>query len=274
VKKRLLGYSVLLLLLYAVHPMLIDKYLNHIAFYPSAGIDIDPDQFGVEVRQVYLRSEDGVRIHAFYIPNSESDQALLFLHGNAGNASHRLPTAVRFAQLGFNVLLIDYQGYGLSEGRPTESGIYADGNAGLDYLHEQGFSDANISLFGRSLGGAVAVDIARNRELSAVILCSTFSSGTDMAKEMGLGLMAWSVGKRFNSVDKIKQLKAPLLSLHGDRDRIIPMRLGEKLFAAATVRKDWKVISGAGHNDIIEVAGVEFWQTVDGFLGQQAPESP
>ena len=263
-KKRLLVYAVLGLLLVVAHPMLIDWYLNHVAFYPSAGIDVDPGQFDAE--QLFLDSQDGVKIHAFFIANSGSDRALLFLHGNAGNASHRLPTAALFAQLGLNVLLIDYQGYGLSEGQPTESGIYADGNAGLDYLLSRGFESEKITLFGRSLGGAVAIDIARNRALSGVIVCSAFSSGADMAREMGLGLMAPLLRNRFNSVDKIKQLQSPLLSLHGNLDRVIPMRLGQKLFDSASVDKQWIEITGAGHNDIIDVAGARFWQPVRDFV--------
>lgn len=269
-KKRVLTLAVALLFLYAVQPMLIETYLNHVTFYPAPGIDIDPEQFGVEVEQLFLESVDGVRIHAFFVRNSDSDRALLYLHGNAGNASHRLPTAVQFAQLGFNVLLIDYQGYGLSEGQPSESGIYADGNTGLEHLLGRGFQYSNIILFGRSLGGAVAVDIARERALAGVILCSTFSSGADMAREMGLGLMAWLVRKRFNSVEKIKQLQSPLLSLHGELDRVIPLRLGKKLFASARVEKQWKVISGAGHNDIIDFGGVRFWQPVSEFLAKTA----
>jgi len=265
-KKRLIAYAVVVFLLYAGHPMLIDWYLNHVAFYPSPGIDIDPDQFGMEVEQLFLESEKGVRIHVFFVPRSESDRALLFLHGNGGNASHRLPTAVQFARLGFNVLLIDYQGYGLSEGQPSESGIYADGTAGLENLLGRGFELGKITIFGRSLGGAVAVDIARNRVLAGVILCSTFSSGSDMAREMGLSGMAWLLHSRFNSVEKIKQLRSPLLSLHGNLDRLIPMRLGEKLYASASVEKEWHVISGAGHNDIIDVGGARFWQPVREFL--------
>ena len=91
-----------------------------------------------------------------------------------------------------------------------------------------------------------------------------------MAREMGLGLLAWTVRERFNSVDKIRQLNSPLLSLHGDLDRIIPMHLGEKLFAAARTEKDWQMISGAGHNDIIEVGGPRFWQPVRDFLGKES----
>lgn len=265
-KKRVLAYAALVLLLFAAHPMLIERYLNHVSFYPSAGIDVDPDQFDVTVEQLFLNSEAGVKIHAFFIADSGSDQALLYLHGNAGNASHRLPTAVQFAQLGFNVLLIDYQGYGMSEGQPTEAGIYADGKAGLDYLLDRGFEMGKISLFGRSLGGAVAVDIAQDRALAGVILCSTFSSGSDMAGEMGLGLIAWLVRNRFNSIEKIKRLKSPLLSLHGDRDGIIPMHLGKKLYTTAPGAKNWFEISGAGHNDIIDAGGARFWQPVVEFL--------
>jgi len=273
VNQRLLVYAGLILLLCGAYPMLLERYLNHVTFYPAPGIDVNPDQFELPVEQLYLDSVEGVRIHAFFVAVPESNKALLYLHGNAGNASHRLPTAVAFARLGQNVLLIDYQGYGLSAGQPSESGIYVDGRAGLEYLQTRGFETGNISLFGRSLGGAVAVDIARQQPLAGVILCSTFSSGADMARAMGLGLMVGLVRNRFNSVDKIRQLKSPLLSLHGDNDQVIPLRLGKKLFDAAPGNKLWRQIDGAGHNDIMESGGDRFWQPVREFLGTEAKES-
>ena len=135
--------------------------LDRLIFQPSPGVDLRPEALGIEAEEVFLEAEDGVRLHAFFLPAPAASRALLFLHGNAGNASHRLPNAAALARLGTHVLLLDYRGYGLSEGTPSEAGVYADARAGLAYLlNERGFAENRTVVFGRSLGGAVAVDVA------------------------------------------------------------------------------------------------------------------
>ena len=190
--------------------------------------------------EVFFTAEDGVRIHAFYLPAPGARRALLFLHGNAGNASHRLPNAADLVQLECSVLVIDYRGYGLSEGRATEAGVYADARAGLAHLVEQrGFPESRVIVFGRSLGGAVAVDLAQERELAGVILESTFPSIADIVSNgpggAWLGALA---GRRFESAAKIGRIRAPLLYFHGDRDEVIRYELGRRLFDIAPEPKD------------------------------------
>lgn len=247
---------------------LFDRFV----FFPSPGIDFEPEALGIEAEEAFLVTEDGVRIHAFYLPAPGSTRALLFLHGNAGNASHRLPNADALRRLGLHVLLLDYRGYGRSEGRPSESGVYADARAGLRHLvEERGFPRDRIVLFGRSLGGAVAVDLASRERVAGVILESTFSSAADVARDAFGPPGAWLARGRFDSLRKIGRVRAPLLFLHGDRDDIIDIELGRRLFEAAPEPKRFTVIPGAGHNDTVESGGRPYWTELRRFLDEIAP---
>ena len=182
-----------------------DRIVESMIFYPERGVAMTPEQLGIDGEEVFFSAEDGVRIHAFYLPAPGARRALLFLHGNAGNASHRLPNAAELVRLECSVLVLDYRGYGLSEGRATEAGVYADARAGLAHLIEQrGFPENRIIVFGRSLGGAVAVDLAQERKLAGVILESTFSSIADVVSNGPAGaLLGALAGRRFESASKI-----------------------------------------------------------------------
>jgi pimeloyl-ACP methyl ester carboxylesterase len=268
---RVIAYTLFVALL--VYFML-DGFFDSVIFQPSRGIDLRPSDLGIEAEQVALDSE-GVRIHGFYLPTDRSrrnPRAILFLHGNAGNASHRLPNAAELARLGADVLLIDYRGYGMSEGTPSESGAYADARAGLAHLTgERGFSVQRIVLFGRSLGGAVAVDLAGDRELAGVILESTFSSAADVARGMLGPALAYLARGRFDSASKIDRIRSPLLFFHGDRDQIIDYGFGRRLFELAPEPKQFETISGAGHNDTVQVGGRPYFARIAQFLDEVAP---
>ena len=186
--------------------------VERVIFQPSPGVDLRPDDLGVEGEEVFFSSQDGVRIHAFYLPAEGASRAILFLHGNAGNASHRLPNAVELMRLGTHVLLLDYRGYGLSEGSPTEQGVYADARAALGYLvSEKRRPEQRIVVFGRSLGGAVAVELAMDRPFAGVILESTFTSIRAMGKAhlgAALGTLAGPITRaRFDSEARIAKLR-------------------------------------------------------------------
>jgi fermentation-respiration switch protein FrsA (DUF1100 family) len=175
-------------------------------------------------------------------------------------------------RLGVHVLLLDYRGYGRSEGRPGEAGLYADGRAGLAYLTgEQEFPEQRVVVFGRSLGGAVAVDLAQDRELAGLILESTFSSLANAAASIAGSLGARLVRGRFESAEKISRARAPLLFFHGDRDEIIAYDLGRRLFEAAPEPKAFETLRGAGHNDTVQVGGAPYFERIRRFLDEVAP---
>lgn len=249
---------------------LLSPFAERVIFQPTPGVDLDPARLGIEATGLFLETTDGVRIHAFHLPGGGS-RALLFLHGNAGNASHRLPNAALLAQLGVDVLLLDYRGYGLSEGRPSEAGVYTDARAGLAHLQEAcGFQPERIVLFGRSLGGAVAVELAQDRPLAGVILESTFTNVRDMARRL-VGPLGHLVSGAFDSRARIGRVRAPLLFFHGDRDEIVPYALGRSLYDAAPEPKAFETLRGAGHNDTVEVGGRAYLDRIGAFLDAVAP---
>ncbi len=245
--------------------------VDYFIFQPSPGIDLRPEELGIEAEQTFLRTDDGVRIHSFFLPAPGASRALLFLHGNAGNASHRLPNAAELARLGCHVLLLDYRGYGLSEGTVSEAGVYADARAGLSYLVEtRGIPERRVVVFGRSLGAAVAVDLAADRQLAGVILESAFPSAEAVARAH-FGPLASLARGRFASDQKIGRVRSPLLFFHGDRDQIVAIALGRRLYQLAPEPKYFELIPGAGHNDTTRVGGRPYFERIRRFLDEVTP---
>lgn len=258
--------------LFAV-PSLLERLVAGVLFQPSPGVDLRPEELGIDASEVWIDTEDGVRIHGFFLPGKpEADRALLFLHGNAGNASHRLPNADELSRMGTDVLLLDYRGYGRSEGSPSEEGVYRDARAGLAYLlEERGVREERVLLFGRSLGGAVSIDLAQHRGLAGVIVESTFTRLSDMGRALLGPLGALAAGGGFDSISKIEALRAPLLAFHGDRDEIVPLELGRRLYERAPEPKAFEVIAGAGHNDTTLAGGRAYFERIRRFLDEVAP---
>ena len=250
----------------------LQSIVDRLLYQPMPGIDLEPEALGIEADSLFLDTEDGVRIHAFYLPSPGSNRARLFLHGNAGNASHRLPNAALLARMRCNVLLLDYRGYGLSDGTPSEEGLRADARAGLAHLvTERGLDTSRVVVFGRSLGGAVAVALARDRPLAGVILESTFSSLADMAHSMLGPLARLVVRGGFDSLAAVPSLRSPVLFFHGDADEVVPYALGRRLYDAAPEPKSFETLAGAGHNDTVQVGGRPYLDRIEAFLGEVAP---
>ena len=153
-------------------------------FYPYQQLDAVPSDWGMAYENVEINTSDNVRLHGWYLPAKNATKVLLFFHGNGGNISHRGESLQIFHQLGLNVLIIDYRGYGLSDGELSEQGVYRDAMAAWQYLLQRGFKQSDIIIFGRSLGGAVATQLASNVKPAALILESSFSSIRDMASRV------------------------------------------------------------------------------------------
>lgn len=246
--------------------------VNFFAFHPHPGNQVDPHLVDPAIQEIFFDSSDGVKLQAFFVPKPESDRVVLFLHGNAGNASHRLQDAAHLATLGTNVFLLSYRGYGKSEGAPSEQGVYSDGRSALTYLQsELGFTIDQTVILGRSIGSAVAIEITQGLPVAGLILVSSFSSGRDFARAQGLSWLAWVTGEPFHSIQKISLVTAPVLFIHGERDGIVPMDLGRKLFEECPTPKIWAPIPGAGHNDLIQYAGAKYWTRIQEFMDSVAP---
>ena len=219
-------------------------------YFPTRTLEAAPDEIGLAYQDVFLTASDGVKLHGWFIPSAARGRAVLFFHGHAGNISHRLQTIAILHRLGLAALMIDYRGYGRSGGRPSEEGLYRDAEAAYDWLRARPEIDpSSIVAFGRSLGGAVAVELARRRTVSALIVESAFSSTADIGREVLPFLpVRLLVTQRFDSIAKVGSLAVPKLFIHARQDEIIPFSHGERLFRAAAEPKRFVALRG-GHND-------------------------
>jgi len=218
-------------------------------FYPMPNLVATPTEWGLAYEEVTLTSADGVKLNGWYLPYPGSKRTLLFLHGNAGNISHRGDSLRIFHRLGLNVLIFDYRGYGKSEGRPSEAGLYQDAEAAWRYLVEARKVPAeDIVLFGRSLGGAVAARLAVQHEPAGLILESSFTSATEMARAAFPLLSRLTLLRyEFNSLEALQSIHCPVLVVHSPDDEIIPYALGEKLYQTADMPKRFLILHG-DHN--------------------------
>ncbi|MEA1889094.1 MAG: alpha/beta hydrolase [Pseudomonadota bacterium] len=218
-------------------------------FYPMRDIRQTPADWSLAYEDVTLNTKDGIQLHGWYIPHKQSEDVLLFFHGNAGNISHRHESIEIFHRLGLNVLIIDYRGYGKSQGKPDEQGLYLDANAAWHYLtEEKGFATRQILIFGRSLGGAVASRLASGVQARGLILESTFSSAKDFARSV-FPLLSRLLFMRydFNTAERIQRIDHPVLVLHSPDDEIMPFNLGEKVYLSARQPKRFVKLKG-DHN--------------------------
>ncbi|HEX5229779.1 MAG TPA: alpha/beta hydrolase, partial [Bryobacteraceae bacterium] len=177
---------------------------------------------------------------------------------------HRASHVREIVAAGSSVLVLDYRGYGKSSGIPSEQGLYRDSEAGFIYLLSKGYRAEHIILQGESLGSAVAVDLAWRRPCAGLILEAPFTSASDVAGTV-LPIIGPLLVRSFNSMPKIPWIRSPKLFMHGDRDEVVPLRLGQELFAAAQGQKTFWMIPGARHNDILETAGPEYRQRLQAF---------
>jgi fermentation-respiration switch protein FrsA (DUF1100 family) len=215
-------------------------------------------QFELGASDVWLTTRDGVRIHGWFVRNAGSPWLTLFFHGNAGNVTNRKLHFLEIRDAGSSILMIDYRGYGRSGGDwPTEAGLYSDACGAYEWAGQDGYKQDRIIAHGESLGTAVAVDLATRRRCAGLVLEAPFTSAKDVAATAlpVLGpVLIWG----FDLQSKIAKVNVPVLIVQGDRDEVIPPRLGQALFAAAREPKSFWVVAGAGHNDLLETAGREY----------------
>ena len=221
-------------------------------FFPARYPEGDWQPEGLSFEDARFQAADGVRLHGWYLPHPNPRATVLFSHGNAGNLSHRADAMRVLNQLvGVSVLIYDYRGYGRSEGKPDEKGVLADARAARAWLAErEDIAETDIVQMGRSLGGAVAVDLAAADGARALVLESTFTSMPDVAawhyRWLPVRLLMHT---RFDSLAKIDAYHGPLLLSHGDADTIVPYESGRKLFEAANEPKHFLTIPDGDHND-------------------------
>lgn len=253
-------------------------YFNqkNMVFYPTRDIVVTPRDIGIEFDDVYIPSDDNVTIHGWFVPAGRTnDKAILFCHGNAGNISHRLETIEFLNGLGVSVLIFDYRGYGLSTGEPTEEGVYADARQCYDWLvNEKGFEQKDIIVFGRSLGGAVAIELASRTGCHSVVVESSFTNAADMARKIFPILPTGVLLKyRFDSLEKIATVGCPVMVIHSPEDDLIPYAMGEKLYERAAQPKRFVKIHG-GHNDRDYINDPDYRLAFESLLNGEVSSGP
>lgn len=228
--------------------------LNLLTFMPQQRrIELTPAHFGVDYEELRLRTADGETVDAWFVrAERETVGHILFAHGNAGNIGDRSPILALLSAAGFDVLIFDYRGYGRSTGRPSEQGTYLDARAARQALLEQpGVDPDRIVYLGKSLGGAVLLELAIAYPPAALVLISTFTGLRDAATAVYPIVPKMFVPNAYPSLRRIRELTSPVLIMHGDEDELLPLRMGRDLFAAAPEPKELVVYPGAHHNDVV-----------------------
>ncbi len=233
-------------------------------FFPERMLHATPAVAGLTFEEVYFSAADGVRLHGWMVPGEPGQSLVLFAHGNAGNISHRIDNLAHFHRLGVTVFIFDYRGYGQSEGRISEAGSYNDMRGALAWLKKNGWTPQQMIYFGRSLGAAVALQLALEEAPAGLVLESAFTSVARMGwhhQPVTYALFGWwALSSRYDNLGKIGRLRCPLLLFQGERDNIVPPKMVHQLFAQAPKPKTLYLIPGAGHNDTYNVGGPSYWK--------------
>ena len=281
--KWLLRVSVVAAIAYLAACLYLFFQQTRFIFFPSAVITTTPQLLNLRYQEVWLpvspTSSKVEYIHGWWIPATQVNaKVLLYLHGNGINIGANAAHAKRFHQMGFSVLLIDYRGYGQSQGSfPSEASVYQDAATAWDYLvnHKQVMPN-QIMIYGHSLGGAIAIDLAlQHPEAAGLIVESSFTSIREMIAYQGSYWMFpinLLLHQRFDSISKVRSLQLPVLFIHGTGDQVVPTAMSQRLYTAAPEPKQLMLIPKAGHNNVAEVAGSHYFRVVQKFAQQGNPQ--
>ncbi|MCH8556354.1 MAG: alpha/beta hydrolase [Balneolia bacterium] len=265
-----------LAVIYVVTGFLLFLVQDKILFLPSSDIRATPGNAGMEYEEHFFPSSNGYILHGWFVPANSGEDAItiLFSHGNAGNISGRVNLISLYRNLGFNVFIYDYQGYGLSEGRPSEENILQDGLAAWDFLVDEiGLIPDKILPVGRSMGGPVAAFIASERNASALVIESTFTNVPDVARHTyyiyPVDLLARI---HLPTIDFVSSFEGPVMVAHSREDRLIPYELGRQLYYAAGSERVWLELSG-GHNEGYIATGAAYTEAYTSFISTVFPQA-
>jgi fermentation-respiration switch protein FrsA (DUF1100 family) len=242
-------------------------------FVPSRSLEWTPADADLPFADLEIATQDGERLHGWWIPaRGRAAGHVLLCHGNAGNVGDRITHAALLTAAGFDVMLFDYRGYGRSSGRPSEQGTHRDARAArAALLARPGVDPERVLYLGESLGGAVALALALEAPPAGLVLQSTFTSVRDMAKRHYPFIPGSLVPDAYPSLARIDSLQAPLLVIHGERDAIVPPMHGDELFAAAPEPRRLHRVAGAGHNDLLTLAGEEWARAIASWATELLP---
>ncbi len=278
--RRILGNFLTFLVLTFAGFLVVLYFLQERMIFPGAETQ-GTLQARVQARPgaelVKLSSRRGETVTALFGPalspegkrlaDASSRPALLYFYGNAMCLAYAEPEFERFRRLGLNVMIPDYLGYGMSDGKPSELGCRETAEVCLESLRSRGFPPSRVISAGWSLGGAVAIDLASRHDLAGLIAFSTFTSTQDMGTTIfPLALPAWFFAHRFDSLGKLRSIACPILLGHGRLDSLVPFWMFERTSAAAKGPVTRLVIEGAEHNDFYDVGGTEIDEAIRRFV--------
>lgn len=245
-------------------------FQSHHIYYPERVLSVTPHSIGLQFESVSFETTDGVLLSGWFVPSESARGVILFCHGNAGNISHRLDSIQIFHQLGLDVFIFDYRGYGQSEGKPTEQGTYKDAEAAWRYLIEERQVNPNeVIIFGRSLGGAVASWLAQSHTPGGLILESTFTSLPDIAAGLYPYLPVRLLLRfEYNTAEYLGGVDCPVLIVHSRDDEIMPFNHGQQLLESAKEPKKFLEITGTHNNGFI-TSGKRYEDGLNTFISQR-----
>jgi fermentation-respiration switch protein FrsA (DUF1100 family) len=271
VRRVLLWYLAVPLALYALVCFVAWLWQDRLVWYPGAPPTDTPASIGAPFEDVVLAARDGASVHAWHVKAVAPRGTVLVCHGNAGTIEDRLGQARAFRELGYDVLLFDYRTYGRSTGALSEEGTYLDAEAVFDHLVARGVDARRIALYGESLGGAVAIELARRRSVAALVVEDAFTSLADMGARIYPWLpVRWISRIRYDSLAKVAQLKVPLLVVHSPQDGLVPFEQGQRLFSAHAGPKRF-LETGGDHNAGGFLQRAEWGRAVGEFLAEHLP---
>ena len=240
-------------------------------FFPMRELEGTPSDFQLDYEDVFFSTTDSIRLHGWFVPSSRSsvNTTVLWFHGNAGNISHRLENLYLLHRyLDVSIFIFDYREFGLSDGYISKAGTYLDAQGAWNYLvKERSINPTDIVLFGRSLGTALAVDVASREPCLGVVLEAAFTSSQEMLKRYFFGPIPTELSQNsYDNIGKIHLIQGPLLFIHAQYDEAIPLGMAQRLYQAARAPKRFYLVPDSGHNDTYVVGGADYFQQWHEFL--------
>lgn len=232
----------------------------------------------LKYEDVWFSTKDGLRLHAWYIKGSAEQPIVLFFHGNAANITHRWPNLLDLRHQGYSIFIFDYRGFGQSEGNANgEQDLHEDAVAALQYIHQRGWQPHQIIYYGRSLGAAVALQLALEAPPAALVLEAPFTTLREEARfhsPILYHLFHWWLADDFNNLKRISQLNTPLLLIHGDADTVVPFSMSQRLFPLAPEPKMFLAIPDAGHSNCYQIGSPLYQQIWQQFTSEALLKKP
>jgi len=269
--RRLLSLFLSILFAYLLVLVVLRVFESRLIFFPNYPGRLDGDWHprGLNVEDIWLTASDGAKLHAWWIPDDKARFTVLAFHGNASNIANRAPAYEFLRESHVNVLALEYRGYGRSEGKPSEGGIYLDAEAAYDFLvKSKGIDGKDIVSFGQSLGTAVATHLATRRQVAGLVLEAPFPSASQMASKVfwffpGLGLLTYG---QFNTRKWLKEIHAPVLIVHCSQDPVIPFEFGREVYEKALSPKKFLQVNGYCHEESSLIAPTQYRAALQEFL--------